>query len=63
MSDRTFTTEITLVEEEYEELMNDQKLLIELYNRVVFTYVSDDRHDQMLLRMEKFIHGMHWSFE
>lgn len=63
MSDRTFTTVITLVEEEYEELHEDQKLLIELYNRLRLSSVSDDKHDEMLLRMDKFIHSLLWSFE
>lgn len=63
MSDMVFTTEITLVEEEYEELMKNQKLLIELYNRVRLSCVSDDKHDKMLLQMDRFIHDMHWNLE
>ena len=63
MSDMVFTTEITLVEEEYEELMKNQELLIELYNRVRLSCVSDDKHDKMLLQMDRFIHDMHWNLE
>ena len=63
MSDRIFETKITLVEEEYEELHKDQQLLIELYNRLRLSSVSEDKHDEMLLRMDRFIHSMIWSFE
>lgn len=63
MSDKTFTCKITLVEEEYEQLHSDQELLIGLYNRLRLSSVSDDKHDEMLLRMDKFIHSLLWSFE